>query len=70
MHVVDTLLETLDLLAKRLKQTVDTGLTGMGERLAFLFENLVGQVFKFLGERLLGVRQLGHLFLKVLLAFL
>ncbi|MNF57581.1 hypothetical protein D3C84_391130 [compost metagenome] len=70
VHVVDTLLETLDLLAKRLEKTVDTGLTGMSEGLAFLFEDLVGQVLKFLGERLLGVRQLGHLLLKVLLAFL
>ncbi|MNP28742.1 hypothetical protein D3C76_1217260 [compost metagenome] len=70
MNFVDALLEAFDLLAERLEHPIDTGLAGLGEGLALLLENLVGQVFKFLGQRLAGVGQLRHLFLEMLLALL
>src|SRR5690606_32989892 len=55
MHLVDALLETVNLFAEGLEQRVERSLAGMGEGLALFFEDLVGQVLEFGLELLAGL---------------
>ena len=70
MHLVDALLEALDLFTERFEQRIHVALAGAGKTLAFLFEDTIGQVLEFFDQRLTAVIQLLQLLTIVFFPFL